>query len=483
MPDKVLGLDIQKDTVNAVLVKASFRNPQIISFSSIPFQDAEDEDQDDWELTIDELKKTVNFTGAIPVAAFPASDASFRNIRVPFKDPKKIRQVLPFELEPLMIKPLDEGIIDFQIVEKGDETTLIACMADLFIMHAFWGRIKKFDIEPEFIPIEGVSTVLCLLDDQQIPDDFIFVDFQWTQSIVVFIAQKNIAFIRRIEYPESSNAEKILIQSIQQTLIHYSENNDPEYLPEHLIMTGARLGEADIEALEEQLEMDIQETDLVERLSIKMDKAISENWNGNIMDHSLALALVQNRGNTSFNLRQGPYAIKRRWQEYKNEIINTLLWLFILALGFASNMFIDNKILEKQDRQLTSEVKQIFQQALPGENISNPVQQIKNKIDELKSSFMVPGDQQSTLSVIDSINLISSVIESNIDVLFTRLVVEGNDIHISGKTDAFNSVDIMKNKLENARQIQSVSVTSSKKERRGDKIAFKLKVTLSTNEG
>jgi general secretion pathway protein L len=479
MPDKVLGLDIQKETVNAVVIKAGFRNPQVITHTSISMQVPEDEDQDSWSLTLAELNNNMNIAGTIPVVAFPAKNVSFRNITVPFKDPKKIRQVLPFELEPLMIHPLDQGIIDFHVIEKGEPTRLIACIADMQTMLSYWEKVKQLDIEPEFVPVESVCTALCLLEDTNLPDQFVFIDCQNTQSVMIFVDKRNIAFIRRIQYPESSDTAKILVRSMYHTRVYYLENLDETYNPEHLIITGARLDEAILEQISDDMEIDVQEVDLINRLSIKMDKESLENWNSHVMDNALAMALIQNKGNTSFNLRQGPFAIKRRWQEYKNEIVNTVIWSIILALAFCSSMFIDNKILERQNQSLTNEVKHIFEQALPGVPISDPVKQMQEKIAILKSSFMVPGNNQSTLSVIDTMNLISKLIAKNIDVRLTRFVAEGTSIHISGKTDAFNSVDIIKNKLESAQQIQSVSVTSSKKERRGDKILFKLKVILA----
>jgi len=482
MPDKVLGLDIQQETVNAVVIKAGFRNPQVISFVTVPLQTSENEDEDGWDLTLAEIKKSMNIDAAIPVIACPAKDVSFRNIRVPFKDPKKIRQVLPFELEPLMIRPMDQGIIDFQTIEKGDPTRIIACMADIKTMYTLWDQAQKLDTEPEFVPVESVSTVLCLLEDNNLPDQFIFVDCQFTQTIIIYVDKRIISFIRRIEYPVSSNTARILLRTMYHTKVYYSENVDDTFNPETLCITGAKVDDALIEEISDELELDIQEVDLVKRMAVRLDKEALESWNPRVMDNALAMAIVQNRGNTSFNLRQGPFAIKRQWQEYKNEIINTVLWCIIIALAFGSNLFVDTKILEKQNQQLTNSVKQIFEQALPGVKITNPVQQMQEQIAVLKSSFMVPGDTQSNMTVIDIVNLISKLIGDNIDVHLTRLVAEGTDIHISGKTDAFNSVDIIKNKLESARQIQSVSVTSSKKERRGDKILFKLKVTLAENE-
>jgi len=480
MPDKVLGLDIQKETVNAVIIKAGFRNPQVITHACISMQvPDDDDDQDAWSLTLEELQKEVSISGTIPVVAFPAEKVSFRNISVPFKDPKKIRQVLPFELEPLMIHALDQGIIDFHVIEKGDPTQLIACIADIQAMLSFWEQVKQLDVEPEFIPVEAVCTALCLLEDSKLPDQFVFIDCQNTQSIIIFVDKRNIAFIRRLQYPESSDTGKLLMRSIYHTRIYYMEKLDETFNPEQLVITGTRLDDTILEQISEETEMAVQEADLINRLSVKIDKESLENWHPHVMDNALAMALIQNKGNSSFNLRQGPFAIKRRWQEYKNEIVNSVMCCVIIALAFCASMFIDNKILERENQSLTNAVKNIFAQALPGESISDPVKQMKERIEILKSSFMVPGNNEPTLSVIDTMNLISKLIGNDIDVRLTRFVAEGTDIHISGTTDAFNSVDIIKNKLESAQQIQSVSVTSSKKERRGDKILFKLKVILS----
>jgi len=482
MPDKVLGLDIQKEKVNAVIIKAGFRNPQVITHASISMQVPDEEDQDAWLLTLEELKKTIPISGTIPVVAFPAETVSFRNIVVPFKDPKKIRQVLPFELEPLMIHPLDQGVIDFHVIEKGDPTRLIACIADMQNMLLFWEQVKQLDFEPEFVPVESVCTVLCLLEDTNLPDQFVFIDCQKTKSIIIFVDKRNIAFIRRIQYSESSDTAKILMRSIYHTRVYYLENLDDLYHPDLLVITGERLDETILEQLSDDMEMTVQETDLINRMSIKIDKESLENWQPRVMDNALAMALIQNKGNTCFNLRQGTFAIKRRWQEYKNEIVNTVLWCIVLALAFCSSMFIDNKILERKNQSLTNAVKQIFEQALPGVPISDPVKQMKEKIEVLKSSFMVPGNNQSNLPVIDTMNLISKIIPQNIDVRFTKFVAEGTNIHITGETDAFNSVDIIKNKLESAQQIKSVAVTSSTKQRRGNNIKFKLKVIFSEDQ-
>ena len=47
--------------------------------------------------------------------SIPADRASFRNLSMPFKDPKKIRQTLPFEIETMLPFPIDDLIVDFDI--------------------------------------------------------------------------------------------------------------------------------------------------------------------------------------------------------------------------------------------------------------------------------------------------------------------------------------------------------------------------------
>jgi hypothetical protein len=61
---------------------------------------------------------------------------------------------------------------------------------------------------------------------------------------------------------------------------------------------------------------------------------------------------------------------------------------------------------------------------------------------------------------------------------FTRLVIQPENVVISGTTDTFNSVDDIKSRLEQIQYFEKVTISSSNIDRSGEEVRFILKVAL-----
>jgi len=61
---------------------------------------------------------------------------------------------------------------------------------------------------------------------------------------------------------------------------------------------------------------------------------------------------------------------------------------------------------------------------------------------------------------------------------FTRLVIQPENVVISGTTDTFNSVDDIKSRLEQIQYFKKVTISSSNIDRSGEEVRFILKVAL-----
>ena len=105
MSRKILGLDIQNDAIAAVLLRTTLKGRNIEAYAYVPLTD-QDTLEDGLASVLAILAETADLAGAACIAAYPADAVSYRNVRVPFKEPKKIRQILPFELEPELPLPI-----------------------------------------------------------------------------------------------------------------------------------------------------------------------------------------------------------------------------------------------------------------------------------------------------------------------------------------------------------------------------------------
>jgi len=99
MNRKILGLDIRKNTVSAVLLNSGAKSVKIEAYDIVSISDQK-EPENTLAAALELLIEKIDTKGCVCVASFPADLATYRNIKVPFKDKKKIIQILPYELEP-----------------------------------------------------------------------------------------------------------------------------------------------------------------------------------------------------------------------------------------------------------------------------------------------------------------------------------------------------------------------------------------------
>ena len=116
MSRKILGLDITDNAVSAVIVRGGINGNRIEDHRFIPLP--MDQGHDPLSLVLDTIASEMDLEGATCIASLPASLASYRNMEVPFKEQKKLRQILPYELESILPYPPDDVTIDFNWPES-----------------------------------------------------------------------------------------------------------------------------------------------------------------------------------------------------------------------------------------------------------------------------------------------------------------------------------------------------------------------------
>ena len=94
MPKIILGLEISDDAITAVQVKGDLKGYQVTGCDRV-----EIEGNDGFDDAMKLLLDRIGHANDICITAIPGEHASYRNLQMPFRDMKKIRQTLPFEIE------------------------------------------------------------------------------------------------------------------------------------------------------------------------------------------------------------------------------------------------------------------------------------------------------------------------------------------------------------------------------------------------
>ncbi|MBN1932898.1 MAG: pilus assembly protein PilM [Desulfobacterales bacterium] len=480
MSKLILGLDIRDNAVAAVLLKCGIKGNSIEAHTYISIADSKEIGSGiSQALKLIQEKKEI--TGSVCIASLPSNRVAYRNISLPFKEPNKIRQVLPFELEPTLPLSIDELIIDFQIVQSAEQTDIIAAAIEKSDLGSYLEILKSFNIDPEIVTISGYLTANCLAKLSNPPQKSVIIDTDNKRSTLFILEGGQLCLIRCLPFNlDAVDRTESLWSNMDRTLIAFEEIFHLDFKPDGVFLTGYGLEHYNFEGdLAQRLKIPIKRIDLMHDTRIRFMNDPEPSWKPEQMDNALALALSEVEKMNCFNFRRGSFAAKKHWAEQKNILIKTgILAGSILALAFL-NIKLDSYFIEKQVARLNSRISHIFKTAFPEvTKIVDPLQQMRVKVQEADKYSVLPGESKKNIPVIDILNNISKLIPYEIDVELTRLVIAPESIMISGDTDTFNSVDDIKNRLEKENIFETVTISSANIDRTENRVRFQLKVQL-----
>ena len=178
MSRKILSLDIRSDGINAVLVKSSLRESRIAACLSVPIPETAPDVANPWRAALETVVAQMDLAGTDCAVSIPAVFFSSRNLQVPFSNAKKIRMVLPFELEPSLPFQADDLTIDFSAREGGADpggTEVLAVAIEKERLATALVALAGVGIDPERVTVSGLP-IAAWLGRSAAPEDAFFVD-------------------------------------------------------------------------------------------------------------------------------------------------------------------------------------------------------------------------------------------------------------------------------------------------------------------
>ena len=164
MPEKILGLDIGASALKAVLLARGFRGRhRLLGFRVVDVVAAGGPAE-----AVKQLFAEDEFRGSVCVTAIPAGAAAYRNIRLPFRDRRKILQALPFAVEPLIQTPLDDIFVDYALPGRTGQAEIFAALAPRPLVGERTSLLAEYARDTAVIDIAAVPLNPGIIDTEML---------------------------------------------------------------------------------------------------------------------------------------------------------------------------------------------------------------------------------------------------------------------------------------------------------------------------
>lgn len=492
MPGKILGLDIGEDSVTAVQVLSGLKGYQVTACAQVII-----EEEDGLEGALKGLLEQMDLKSDTYLTSIPAENASYRNLQMPFREPKKIRQTLPFEIETVVPFPSEDLVVDFTIIQRGDESQVLGVSVKKAYIAEYLAQLQAYGIDPDVLDIRCVPTVSWLVKQEETPEDGLLLEIGAKRNLMILYLKRHIALIRTfagdgvasassradannhgVDTPAPEGIESRLrafCADVQNTMHAFAWQMKKEIHPERVFFTGTgALYPETGDLLEQFLDIPVEQVNLRENRKVRLEAGVARVWNPVLMDNALALALRDDRQGQGFNFRKEAFEVKRHYSALKAWIRKAALFLVIILSLLAVDLGTDYYLLRKRYTVLDQNIKEVFRKTFPeATRIVDPVQQMRVKIKEMKKSTRPGGKGRGVLQILKEI---SQRVPQSLDMHVTRLVVDPETVRMSGDTDTFNAVDTIKNRLEPSAHFSAVTITSANRDRTGKRFQFEIKL-------
>ncbi len=511
MAKYILGLDVGKSCLKAVLLEAGLRGGMRIAA---------------WEkveiAAMGGLREALRRLQEIPILAvpschtsIPAKAFSFRNIKLPFKDRKKICQTLPFELEGQIPHPVESVLVDFIVLGQAQGSDLFTAVIPKTEVEERIALLSDYGFDAESIDVDTVAVAARLMTAAPADSLALLLDIGAAETTGVFFKEGKILQVRSFPFGgdsithalsgalgisfsdaearkkrgEAAVAEEEITEACQKFFTSLKNTISSlrmaglvnEELDTVWLTGGGSLYRKLAEDLSRTLAVPVERVNVTQLAGIKPVGGSDAGWDSMIMNGALALALRPVSKGPCFNFLQGNG--RRRREAFKLDLGINLKWagaaaalIFVLAAAdLTLSYYADKTRLD----QLKAETASLLQKNFPDvTRVVDPAQQFRTRIADAKRLAAATRGVTSGDAVLVVMKDLAEQVPESADLLLTALILDGDRIEVRGEASTAEAAEAIKKALEATGRYAGVAVSSSGAGQ-GSRVEFELKTTMA----
>jgi len=494
MPQRILALEVDAHELKAAVVETTFRDYRVVGFYGEPRAATAtvSEQVRDFVRRHEAQADTV-------LSSLPGHLVALRTFFLPFRDRKRLDQTVPFELETQVPFGVDEMIVDYHVLRRDSEGTMV--LAALVLredLEEHLTMLREAGFDPKIVDLAPLATLNVLqLLGTAVPEDFVYIDGNPWRTVVALFRNRHLLGLRtltpvlgapesEIEAAVSGNGHAApsttclqdMVREIRWSLLALNAGPLAPGFPCWLAGDGPLFDQLGA-ALTQDIEVSLH------RLGESPLRNIPPGLRGNVerfaVPLGLALREVSPTGAVGVNFRQGEFAYHRGQDELRRALWGTGTLVAALLALVVANQYMSYQQLAGRLAALQAGIRTVFTQTLPDvRRVVDERTQLKSEIEAAQKRLDILGGLApvSGATAIDVMRTIATAIPDSTKVDTDEYVMDPEAVRIKARADSFEAVDSIKQQLLNTHYFGDVQVKEVKAAQDG-KVDFRLVLTLN----
>lgn len=487
MTGKLIGLDIQNDSLSALVAERTVKGLILRQGWRVQFADLVQPAVEGQrpsspapgmvELAIRKLQETIDLEGCSSAAVcLPSGKVAFRSLTLPFRSQGKIRQILDFELSgdlPLSDVAYTSDFILLPESHTASGAGLITASVPEPELDSVFQPLTAMGIRPGLITCRGyIAAAFWCSRDKGNESSVLIIDVIETGITLSLAVNGKVVLIRagnkRLDNPDA------IVTFVRQTLTGYArkQGREPE-LSQCVLLSFSDNNQALTSSLAEALHCPVTPMELPDREQEQygLDRAAFTNLYASLD------AMVM--GRPVLNFCRNRFSSHSLIRQYVRPLATTAVFACVAMLVFMTGLYTDISRSRRQISRLDSAAVAEFQRLFPEtRTLVDPLMQMQAAVKKARENFTANGGNVTAAGpaashkTIDVLLAFSKTIPRDLDVEMTRLLYSPDRILLSGTTDTFNTVDRVKGLIEETPMFSQVTINSAATDKSGKRIRF-----------
>jgi len=472
MPQRILAIEVAGNRLRAATADRTWNSFQFIGVFETHRAEGE-------ENLAPALRRLMEKTGHadVVISALPTDSVAKRLLELPFRDLRKLHQVVPFALEEHLPFPVDGAAVTFvRVGRSGDNSLVLAASARKQEMQNHLQLLASAGLDPKTVTITpfAVAALFARSKNGKQTNAHLVIDAEQSSTSFVLLDQKGIPRAMRtiaagLLTPQGAARplEEMapIVNTLRQTILAHTGELDHA----DLVITGRGAMIPKLRgSLSDALALATHDFDC----SALFEGAHPE-MIGFVSPVAMLLGEMPNHPVELLNFRQGEFAFRGRTRGdltpfYTTGILAAGLIGFML-LHFVLGLYGKIHHLHLIDREIAKVAAPVL-----GDVSSDPIGQLRSGIASMDKQLRLLGGNTSRNSALDTLMTVSQALPARIPAELEEFQVDPTGLRITGLADSFGTVDQVKRALDQSGAFGSIEVTHANSSSEPNKVEFRL---------